>query len=227
VQAVGQLDQDDADVLRHRHDHLAVVLGLCVLAALEVDPRQLRDAVDELRDLVAELRPQLLELDLGVLDDVVQERSCDRLLVEPELGGDLRDPEGVVDEVFAAAALLPLVRALCEAEGVRDQLAVQLGQVALGLGDQLIDEVLVFLRCLDDRHGPSVLRAFGVTVPAAGAGGTSRTGAKTVFPCAFAVAPGRAGSMSSHVCSSSSTAPRPTAAIGCAAPAQVACRCSA
>ena len=35
VQAVGELDEDDAYVLRHRDDHLAVVLGLGLLAALE------------------------------------------------------------------------------------------------------------------------------------------------------------------------------------------------
>ena len=85
VEPVGELDQDHADVLRHRHDHLAVVLGLGLLAALERDPRQLRDALDELRDLVAELGAELVELGLGVLDDVVQERRGDRLLVEVEL----------------------------------------------------------------------------------------------------------------------------------------------
>ena len=33
VEPVGELDQDDAHVLRHRHDHLAVVLGVGLLAA--------------------------------------------------------------------------------------------------------------------------------------------------------------------------------------------------
>ena len=47
VQAVGELDEDDVGVLRHRDDHLAVVLRLGLLAALELDPRQLRDALDE------------------------------------------------------------------------------------------------------------------------------------------------------------------------------------
>jgi hypothetical protein len=145
VEAVGELDQDDADVLRHSHDHLAVVLRLGVLAALEVNPGQLRDAVHELRDVVAELGAQLLELDLGVLDDVVEQRGGDRLLVEPELGTDLRDPEGVVDEVLAGAPLLAGVSPLGRAERVRDQLAVEAGQVGLDLGDQLLDEVLVFL----------------------------------------------------------------------------------
>ena len=32
VRAVGELDQDDADVARHREDHLAEVLGLLLLA---------------------------------------------------------------------------------------------------------------------------------------------------------------------------------------------------
>src|SRR6185369_9478609 len=56
VEAVGELDQDHADVLRHRDNHLPVVLRLRLLAALELDARQLRHALDELRDLVAELR---------------------------------------------------------------------------------------------------------------------------------------------------------------------------
>ena len=55
VEAVGELDQDDAHVLGHRDDHLAVVLGLRLLAAREADARQLGDALDEVRDLRAEL----------------------------------------------------------------------------------------------------------------------------------------------------------------------------
>jgi len=46
VQSIGELDQDDAHVARHRHDHLAVVLGLGLLAALELDSGQLGDAFD-------------------------------------------------------------------------------------------------------------------------------------------------------------------------------------
>ena len=47
VQAVGQLDDDDADVLGHRHEHLAQVLDLRVFLRLVRDARQLGDAVDE------------------------------------------------------------------------------------------------------------------------------------------------------------------------------------
>ena len=45
VQAVGELDQHDADVVRHRDDHLAEILGLLFLAALKRDLRDLGHAV--------------------------------------------------------------------------------------------------------------------------------------------------------------------------------------
>src|SRR6266404_4440909 len=62
-------------VLRHGQDHLSVVLGLRVLAALKLDPGQLGDAFDQLRDLLAELGLELVGVDAGVLDDVVQKRG--------------------------------------------------------------------------------------------------------------------------------------------------------
>ena len=117
VEAVGELDEDDADVLRHRHDHLPVVLGFRLLAALEGDARQLRDPFDELRDVRPEVGAKLLHVRLGVLDDVVQKRRRYGLLVEVELGTDPRDPEGVVDELLARAASLAGVGALRELEG--------------------------------------------------------------------------------------------------------------
>ena len=158
VEAVGELDQDHADVLRHRDDQLPVVLGLCVLAALEVDPGQLRDALDEVGDLVAELVLDLLGLVLGVLDDVVEERSRDRLLVEMELGEDFRDTERVVDELLARAALLPIVGACRERECPRQQLPIEIGLVRLDRLQQLVDELLMTLCYLDDSHITSVLR---------------------------------------------------------------------
>jgi hypothetical protein len=77
VQAVGELDEDDADVLRHGDDHLAIVLDLRLLAARELDPRQFRDPLDEACDLIAELGPHLVDDGARVLDDVVEERGGD------------------------------------------------------------------------------------------------------------------------------------------------------
>ena len=167
VEAVGELDQDHADVLGHRDDQLPVVLGLGVLAALELDPRQLGDAVDELGDLVAELVLDRLQVGVGVLDDVVEERGRDRRLVHAELGEDLGDAERVVDELLARPALLAVVRLGRERERSREQIAVEIGLVALDRLDQLIDELLMTLGYLEYGHIHSVLRAAGAKPSAA------------------------------------------------------------
>ncbi len=61
VQPVGELDDDDADVLGHGQEHLAHVLGLLLLHGLGLpNLAELRDAVDQARDVAAEAL-----LDLG------------------------------------------------------------------------------------------------------------------------------------------------------------------
>ena len=158
VEPVGELDQDDPNVLRHRHDHLAEVLGVGLLAGLEGRPGQLGDPLDQLGDLIAELRPDVVGLGLCVLDDVVQERGRERLLVEVELGADLRDRPRVVDERLAGAACLPGVCRRREAEGAGEELLVDPGVVLLGCSDQLVDEVLVMPIDVNHSHTFSVLR---------------------------------------------------------------------
>jgi len=107
---IGELDEDDAEVLRHRHDQLAVVLGLGVLAALELNPGQLRHALDEVCDLLAELGAQLVDIGARVLDDVVEKRRRERRLVELQPCEDLGCAPRVVDELLARLAHLARVR---------------------------------------------------------------------------------------------------------------------
>ena len=117
VEAVGQLDQDHPDVGGHRHHHLAVVLGLPLVAALEGDPGQLGDAVDQLGDLLAELGPDLLQAGAGVLDRVVEQGGAEGLGVEPHAGADLGHADRVGDELVARAAQLVGVAVAGEVEG--------------------------------------------------------------------------------------------------------------
>ena len=124
VEAVGQLDQDHPDVGGHRHHHLAVVLGLALVAALEGHPGQLGDAVDQLGDLLAELVADLVEAGAGVLDRVVEQRRAERLGVEPHPGADLGDPDRVGDELVAGVAQLVGVALAGEVEGALDRGAV-------------------------------------------------------------------------------------------------------
>jgi hypothetical protein len=120
VQAVGQLDQDDAHVRRHGQQHLAEVLGLGLDHALEFDLLQLGQAVDQVRDLRAEALDQLFLLDVLVLDHVVQQRGHDGLGVELPVGADLGDGDRVGDIGFARLAYLAEVHLVGEAVGFLD-----------------------------------------------------------------------------------------------------------
>ena len=133
VQPIGQLDQDDPDVRGHRDHHLAVVLGLRLVARLEGDPGQLRDAVDEAGDLLAEVVLHLLQRGRRVLDGVVQQRGAQRLGVEPQARAHLGHAHGMVDEVLAGLA--PLVRVVLagEREGLADGVAVDLHRRLAGV----------------------------------------------------------------------------------------------
>ncbi len=117
VQAVGELDQDHPHVGGHRDHHLAVVLGLRLVARLEGDPGQLRHAVDDRGDLLAEARAHLLDRGGGVLDRVVQQRRAQRLRVQAHARADPRDADGVHDEVLAGLA--PLVGVVLAGEHER------------------------------------------------------------------------------------------------------------
>ena len=109
VQAVGELDDDDADIFGHRQKHLAKVFDLRVFLRLVGNPRQLRDAVNEARDLFAELRGDLLRGDRRVFDDVVEQCRGDRLMIHLEVGEDARDGKGMPDIRLARSAALAFV----------------------------------------------------------------------------------------------------------------------
>ena len=97
VEPVGQLDEQDADVLGHRHQHLAERGGLLGLLGVELEPVELGDPVHDGGDVRPELLLEVLVGDGGVLDGVVQERGHDRDVVETEIGEDHRHPERMRD----------------------------------------------------------------------------------------------------------------------------------
>ena len=137
VQAVGELDQDDADVLRHREQHLAEALGLRVLARRELDLVELRDAVDHVGHRLAERRLDLRLGDRGVLHHVVQERGGQPLRVEAPLRQDARDRERVRDVGLAGLAELPAVSRVGERERALDERDIRLRQVIAEVSGEL------------------------------------------------------------------------------------------
>ena len=109
VQAIGELDQDHAQIARHRQQHFAEAFGGGFLAAAEANLVELGDAVDELGHRRAELGGDLLGGELGVFERVVQDRRDDRLGVHAELGEDAGDGDRMGDVRLAALARLPFV----------------------------------------------------------------------------------------------------------------------
>ena len=139
VEPVGELDQQDPDVARHRHDHLPDVLGLLLLPCLELDPLQLGQPVDDPRDLLTEVLLDLGHRDVGVLHGVVQERGGDRRRVQMQVGQDRGDGDGMQDEVLAREPLLALVGHLGDRVRALDLLEIGLGVVAADGLQQRLD----------------------------------------------------------------------------------------
>uniref|UniRef100_A0A0N5A0C0 NAD-specific glutamate dehydrogenase n=1 Tax=Parastrongyloides trichosuri TaxID=131310 RepID=A0A0N5A0C0_PARTI len=83
VQAVGQLDQQDAHVLGDRQDELAQVLGLARVFGLKLQPRQLGHALNQDGDLLAEHGGDVVAGGGGVLHHVMQQGGDDGRRVQP------------------------------------------------------------------------------------------------------------------------------------------------
>ena len=89
VQPVGELHEDDADVVHHREQHLAEVLGLPLLARGERDGADLGHPFDHVGDLGPEQLLDALDGGQGVLDDVVEQAGGDGDRVELHVGEDV------------------------------------------------------------------------------------------------------------------------------------------
>ena len=87
VESVGELDQDDADVLGHREDHLSAC-SACASSLERIQLSDLGDAVDHLGDLIAEEVEQVALGDQAVFHGVVQQTGRDGVDVHLPVGQD-------------------------------------------------------------------------------------------------------------------------------------------
>jgi hypothetical protein len=129
VQTVGQLDQDDARILRHREQQLPVDLDLVIGRVAELHLSDLRHPVDDERDLLAELGADHVQRGAGVLDHVVDQPGGDRDGVQPEIRQERGHLGAVLDVLLPRGALLPLVGPLRELVGPRDDVHVEASAV--------------------------------------------------------------------------------------------------
>ena len=137
VQPVGELDDQDPPVLRHRDEHLAHRRGLLGFLGVERDAIQLGNAVDHRRHDRPELLGDVVEGERGVFDRVVQQRGGDGDVVEPEAGHDAGHGDRVVDVGLARLTGLVAVGLGGAVEGPQDQAGVALGVTLLvGIDDR-------------------------------------------------------------------------------------------
>ena len=139
VQPVGQLDEDDAHVVDHRQQHLAEVLCLPLLARRERDGADLRHALDDVGHLGTEEVADVLDGGERVLDDVVQQAGRDGDVVEPHVGDERGDLEGMGDVLLAGAPHLPRVLEGRELVGAPQQVGVGIGVVRADAADEVVE----------------------------------------------------------------------------------------
>ena len=120
VEAVGELDHDDADILCHREEHLTIVLELYILLRHVLNASELCHAVDQYRNILAEQFLHLLDGRVRVLDDIVQKRRADRLIVHMQPRENVGDMERMDDVRLAGDARLPAVRLFGKLIGALD-----------------------------------------------------------------------------------------------------------
>ena len=130
VEPVGELDEDDADVVHHRQQHLAEVLGLPLLARGERNGADLGDPLDDVGDFGAEQLGDTLGRGQRVFDDVVEQAGGDGHDVQFHVGQEIGDFERVNQVGLAGMADLPLVFERREDVRPPQQLEVGLGAVA-------------------------------------------------------------------------------------------------
>ena len=139
VQAVGQLDEDDADVVDHRQQHLAEVLGLPLLARRERDGADLGDAFDDVGDFGAEQLADALDGGQRVLDDVVEQAGGNRDRVELHVGEEVGDCQRVDQVGLARMADLAPVLEGREDVGPPEQLDVGVRAVGPDFFEQILE----------------------------------------------------------------------------------------
>ena len=155
MQAVGKLDDNDADVFGHGEEHLAQRERLFLVHTVDFDVGELGHAIDELCHGIAKQAGDIGERGLGILDSIVQQRGAHHVAVHLKIGQNNGHLNGMVDVHLARAALLITVLLGGKAVGLLDlrevvlihifeaqalQLVVAVGH---NLGRQLIGMLIV------------------------------------------------------------------------------------
>jgi hypothetical protein len=144
---VGELHQDHPDVVDHRQQHLAEVLGLALLARREGDRADLGHPFDDVRDLGAEQLADPVDRRQGFFHDVVEQPGRDGDRVQLHIGEEIGDRQGMDEVWLPRMAHLPPVLERGKDVGAPEQLDVGIRAVSPDLFEKIL-ETNHEIRCL-------------------------------------------------------------------------------
>ncbi|MND92722.1 hypothetical protein D3C80_848920 [compost metagenome] len=136
MQAVSQLNQDDADIPGHGHGHFLEVFRLGFGFGLEVHLGQFADPIDQFGHSLAKLRAEGFLGDAGVFDHVMEHGRHQALMVHVHVGEDACHRQRMRDVGFTATTALAIVGLF----GVEVRSAHQVDLVCAEVGRQAIGE---------------------------------------------------------------------------------------
>jgi len=109
VQTVGELNDDNADILYHRQHHFTKIFGLRLGLAAKIDLRQFADAIDQFGYFFAEFLYQVFFKRWRIFDHVMQYRSNDTVGVHAHFTENSGHRHGMADIGFAGNTTLSFV----------------------------------------------------------------------------------------------------------------------
>ncbi len=136
VETIGELDEDDANIARHRQQHFAKALRLVFLAVGELQFVELGQPIHQIGHGAAEMLDEFGLGDALVFCGVVKQRGHDGLGVELPVGAELGNRHGMRNVGLAAGAVLPEMRRIGEAVSLADSLQIGFGEVGLKFVEQ-------------------------------------------------------------------------------------------
>ena len=118
VETVRQLNNQDANILRHGKKHLSEILRLKFFLGVILDVSQFGHAVYQQSDFFIEILYQLFSSVLRVLHHIVKEPGDDRFIIHAKTGQNLGDRNRVNDIRFSALSHLAVMKSVGDFKGL-------------------------------------------------------------------------------------------------------------
>ncbi len=154
MQSIGELDDHDADIIRHRQDHFAEILGLLLLGTLERDLPDFRHPIDKMHHILAELPFQLAGRRHRIFQRIVQQAGDDRRHIGFQRGQHTGHGNRMFDIGLSGTSRLAFMRLGRKLIGPSYHPNISVGLIRLDPLQQLIDtrDRFVLHRLLDSRR---------------------------------------------------------------------------